>query len=230
LRRSLNQKHQLQTTPRGLSYAIGHEEFPSPCLLPSHDRLSALPIGRTDQFPSPKSPSRFQRKDLNGWKETCSIGPCRTADRRKNSAENAPKASTYLHTEKKFRAFRLVFEGKLVASEMHSGVALWGQPVEKEGDPHSYTGHLVMFPSAWGFWDLYRRNSIYQDDGRAKAAANSTIGIKWKSSRNRRAFVSWSTARPSPIGVIQSRNSVAKVRSACNFTQTMSRKRCNSAD
>jgi hypothetical protein len=53
---------------------------------------------------------------------------------------------------------------------MHSGVARWGQPVEKEGDPHSYLGHLVMFPSAWGFWDLYRRNGIYQDDGRAKAA------------------------------------------------------------
>jgi hypothetical protein len=31
-------------------------------------------------------------------------------------------------------------------------------------------GHLVMFPSGYGFYDLYRRNSIYRDDGRAKAA------------------------------------------------------------
>jgi hypothetical protein len=27
-----------------------------------------------------------------------------------------------------------------------------------------------MFPSGWGFYDLYRRNSIYQDDGRARKA------------------------------------------------------------
>jgi hypothetical protein len=124
------------------------------------------------KFPESEKPvALFNGKDLTGWegnmqywsvKDVALVG--------KNSAENAPKASTYLHTKKKFRAFRLIFEGKLVTSEMHSGVALWGQPVEKEGDPHSYLGHLVMFPSAWGFWDLYRRNGIYQDDGRAKAA------------------------------------------------------------
>jgi hypothetical protein len=27
-----------------------------------------------------------------------------------------------------------------------------------------------MFPSNWGFYDLFRRNSIYKDDGRAKKA------------------------------------------------------------
>jgi hypothetical protein len=27
-----------------------------------------------------------------------------------------------------------------------------------------------MFPSGWGYWDLYRRNSIYKDDGRARKA------------------------------------------------------------
>src|SRR5438105_13240543 len=35
--------------------------------------------------------------------------------------------STYLLTKRKFTDFRLVFAAKLVESEMHSGVALWGQ-------------------------------------------------------------------------------------------------------
>jgi hypothetical protein len=124
------------------------------------------------KFPaSEKATVLFNGKDLSGWKgnekywsvqDGVIVG--------KNTDANAPKASTYLVSDKKYRAFRLVFEGKLVTSEMHSGVAMWGTPVEKEGDPHSYMGHLVMFPSNWGFWDLYRRNSIYKDDGRAKKA------------------------------------------------------------
>jgi hypothetical protein len=124
------------------------------------------------KFPASEKPVvLFNGKDLAGWKsnEKCwSVQDGAIVG--KNTAENAPKASTYLVSDRKYRAFRLVFEGKLVTSEMHSGVAIWGTPVEKEGDPLSYMGHLVMFPSGWGFWDLYRRNSIYKDDGRAKAA------------------------------------------------------------
>ena len=124
------------------------------------------------KFPeAEKAVSLFNGKDLSGWKgnekhwsvqDGAIVG--------KNTAENVPKASTYLVSDKKYHAFRLVFEGKLVTSEMHTGVAIWGTPVEKEGDPHSYMGHLVMFPSAWGFYDLYRRNSIYQDNGAARKA------------------------------------------------------------
>jgi hypothetical protein len=54
---------------------------------------------------------------------------------------------------------------------MHTGIALWGKRIEKQGDPYSYLGHLVMFPSGYGFWDLYRRNLIYRDtEGRARKA------------------------------------------------------------
>lgn len=135
------------------------------------------PSSAADSTPSVKFPEAekpvtlFNGKDLTGWtgndkywsvQDGVIVG--------RNTAENAPKASTYLLSDKKYRAFRLLFEGKLVTSEMHSGVAMWGTPVEKEGDPRSYMGHLVMFPSAWGFYDLYRRNSIYQDDGSARKA------------------------------------------------------------
>jgi hypothetical protein len=53
---------------------------------------------------------------------------------------------------------------------MHSGIAIWGTKYEKDAEKSSYQGHLVMFPAGWGFYDLFRRNSIYKDDGRAKKA------------------------------------------------------------
>jgi hypothetical protein len=75
------------------------------------------------------------------------------------------KVSTYLVTKRKFSDFRLIFAAKLVESEMHSGVALWGQlfvPKEvkdaaAEKAQYTYQGQLVMFPSGWGLFDLYRR-------------------------------------------------------------------------
>jgi hypothetical protein len=88
--------------------------------------------------------------------------------------------STYLLTKRKFTDFRLVFSAKLVESEMHSGVALWGRvhPAADGSvkDPkaarteHTYQGHLVMFPSGWGLYDLFRRNGLPCDNKPAIAA------------------------------------------------------------
>lgn len=81
------------------------------------------------------------------------------------------KTSTYLLTKDKYTDFRLIFSAKLVTSEMHSGVAFWGTvpPDKLKGAPESertqytYQGHLVMFPSGWGLYDLFRRNGIKVD-------------------------------------------------------------------
>ena len=88
--------------------------------------------------------------------------------------------STYLLTKRKFSDFRLVFAAKLVESEMHSGVALWGrkfpEAAGKGKDPkaarteYTYQGQLVMFPSGWGLYDLYRRNGIPVNNKPAIAA------------------------------------------------------------
>eukprot|EP01050_Picozoa_sp_SAG11_P031771 SAG11_NODE_10017_length_862_cov_1.339450_1_plen_152_part_00 len=44
---------------------------------------------------------------------------------------------------------------KLVESEMHSGICFWGHvPPPQHGEDHTYAGHLVMFPSGWGMYDL----------------------------------------------------------------------------
>src|SRR5262249_43830562 len=85
--------------------------------------------------------------------------------------------STYLLTTRKFSDFRLLATVKLVQSEMHSGIALWGRiiplsEIPKGQDPakfkYTYQGHLVMFPSGWGMYDLYRRNGLPVDGGPAR--------------------------------------------------------------
>ncbi|MGL4553039.1 MAG: 3-keto-disaccharide hydrolase [Gemmataceae bacterium] len=88
------------------------------------------------------------------------------------------KYSTYLLTAQKFTDFRLTFSAKLVESEMHSGVAFWGEvypkadgkvkDVKKDRTEHTYKGHLVMFPSGYGMYDLFGRNGLPVDGGPAR--------------------------------------------------------------
>lgn len=70
------------------------------------------------------------------------------------------KVSTYLLTKQKFTDFRLLATVKLVESEMHSGIAFWGRNAPDKGDKYTYAGHLVMFPSNWGMYDLFGRNGL----------------------------------------------------------------------
>ena len=109
----------------------------------------------------------FNGKDLMGWEgnekywsvqDGVIVG--------KNTDE--VKVSTYLLTKKKFSDFRLVFDFKLAQSEMHSGIAMWGRIAPEKGDPHTYGGHLVMFPSGYGFYDLYGRNGIHNNADKAR--------------------------------------------------------------
>ncbi len=143
----------------------------------------------------------------------------------KNTADNAPKASTYLVTDRTFKDFRLLFESKLVESEMHTGIALWGKTVEKEGDPFSYQGHLVMYPSNYGLYDLYGRNSIFKDEkGLAKSVGKQhdwnrmeilATGARIRFVLNGKQVVDWTdpkpeTCQPGPIGLQLHKNSVAQ--------------------
>lgn len=49
---------------------------------------------------------------------------------------------------------------------MHSGIAMWGRLAPEQGDEYTYAGHLVMFPSGWGMYDLYGRAGELGVDGR----------------------------------------------------------------
>jgi hypothetical protein len=186
----------------------------------SESQVSKLPA-------SEKAVRLFDGKSLQGWKgqteKYFSVKDGIIIAR--NGEGNAPKASTYLVTEKSYRNFRLIFEAKLVTSEMHSGIALWGKNVEKESDPFSYMGHLVMFPSSYGYYDLFRRNSIYKDaEGVAKKAGVQhdwnrmeilAIGNRIQHAINGQAVADWSDPKPElcesgPIGLQLHSNKVAQ--------------------
>jgi hypothetical protein len=109
----------------------------------------------------------FNGKDLTGWegheaywsvKDGVIVG--------KNT--ELVKVSTYLLTKRTFSDFRLKATVKLVQSEMHSGIAFWGRKAPDKGDPYTYAGHLVMFPSGWGMYDLFGRNGLPVDGGPAR--------------------------------------------------------------
>jgi CubicO group peptidase (beta-lactamase class C family) len=177
----------------------------------SEDQIAKLPSGE-------KPIHLFNGKDLAGWEGH--IGKYFSVENGaivgKNDEKNAPKASTYLLTKQKFRDFRLIFESRLVTSEMHSGIALWGKAIEKEEGPFTYQGHLVMYPSGYGYYDLYRRNSIYSDVlGVAKRAGKQhdwnrmeilAIGRRIRHVINGQLVADWSDPQPElcetgPIGL-----------------------------
>jgi hypothetical protein len=109
----------------------------------------------------------FNGKDLTGWeghekywsvKDDMIVG--------KNTEPVG--VSTYLLTKRKFTDFRLIFDFKLAKSEMHSGIAMWGRIAPEKGDKYTYAGHLVMFPSGYGFYDLYGREMIHHNGEKAR--------------------------------------------------------------
>jgi hypothetical protein len=129
--------------------------------------------GRGDKK-DPKSETipLFNGKDLTGWEGYKDLWSVEDGMIVAKNTEPI-KYSTYLLTKRKFRDFRLTLAAKLVKSDMHSGVALWGKVLpnpDKVTDPakerteYTYQGHLVMFPNPWGLFDLYRRMGKIQVD------------------------------------------------------------------
>jgi hypothetical protein len=125
------------------------------------------------------------------------------------------KFSTYLLTKGKYTDFRLTFAAKLVESEMHSGVCFWGAvkpdvSTDPEADRtrYTYAGHLVMFPSGWGMYDLFGRNGLPVNGAPAKKAGRqhdwNDIEILAQGNRvrvavNGSAVVDWRDPEPERI-------------------------------
>lgn len=146
--------------------------------------MSLSLAGAADKKEAPTVPPRkgesktiklFNGKNLDGWvgypdlwsvKEGTIVG--------KNT--EPIKVSTYLLTKEKYSDFRLTATVKLVQSEMHSGIAFWGrvgpdvvpENLRKERVKYTYAGHLVMFPSGWGMYDLFGRNGLPVNGAPAK--------------------------------------------------------------
>lgn len=159
----------------------------------------------------------FDGKTLDGWEGYQDLWSVENGEIvGKNTSPL--KYSTYLTTQDKYTDFRLTFSAKLVESEMHSGVAFWGevypQADGKVKDPkadrseHTYKGHLVMFPSGWGMYDLFGRNGLKVDGGPAKAVGKqhdwNDIEILAQGNRvrvavNGSAVVDWRDPEPDSI-------------------------------
>lgn len=190
----------------------------------AEDKAPAKSWSQSVQFPAGEKPmSIFPDAKFTGWEGH--TGKYFTLDGdvvvARNTKADAPKVSTYLLTTKSYKNFRLVFEGKLAESGMHSGIAIWGKKFEKDGETHSYQGHLVMFPAGWGFYDLYRRNMIYPDPGPAKAADNKdwnrmeilAVAPRIRLAVNGKLVADWTDPKPElcvegPIGLQLHSNTV----------------------
>src|SRR5262245_3678605 len=132
LRRSDMLARLLGVTAAFVSFSASLARAEEPTLDWSEQQISKLPSGEV--------PVRlFNGQDLAGWDGQVGkyFNVVEGAIVGKNAKDNAPPASTYLVTKRPYRNFRLIFESMLAESEMHSGIALWGKPVERMGDPFS---------------------------------------------------------------------------------------------
>ena len=110
----------------------------------------------------------FDGKTLDGWEGTMKYWSVVDGAIVGKNADKVP-VSTYLVTKKKYTDFRLTAKVKLAnLSEMHSGIAFWGRLAPEKGEPFTYMGHLVMFPSDYGMYDLHRRGGLPVDGKPAK--------------------------------------------------------------
>jgi Domain of Unknown Function (DUF1080) len=192
----------------------------------------AAPDGKAPDVPPRKGKSEtiklFDGKTLDGWEGYEDLWSVQDGV---IVAKNTKplKFSTYLLTKKNYTDFRLVFSAKLVESEMHSGVAFWGEvrpsvskDPEKDRSKYTYAGHLVMFPSGWGMYDLFGRNGLPVDGGPAKKVGKQhdwndieilAQGNRVRVAANGHAVVDWRDPEPKrikegPIGLQLHSNNV----------------------
>ncbi len=201
-------------------------------LLPTPEAASA-DKDKTTEVPPRKGKSEkvklFNGENLDGWEGYEDLWSVKDGV---IVAKNTKplKFSTYLLTKKKYTDFRLVFSAKLVESEMHSGVAFWGEvrpsvskEPEKDRTKYTYAGHLVMFPSGWGMYDLFgREGRLGVDGGPAKKVGKqhdwNDIEVLAQGNRvrvgvNGHAVVDWRDPEPNrikegPIGLQLHSNNV----------------------
>jgi hypothetical protein len=112
----------------------------------------------------------FDGKTLDGWEGYADLWSVKDGVIVAKNTEPL-KYSTYLLTKDKYSDFRLTFACKLLpGSETHSGVSFWGEvwpkadgkvtDPKKDRTEYTYKGHLVMFPSGYGMYDLFGRAGL----------------------------------------------------------------------
>lgn len=156
---------------------------------------------------SSETTTLFDGKSLNGWAGHFKHWSVDNGEIVGKNTAPVP-VSTYLLSEKNYSDFRLTAKVKLVESEMHSGIAFWGRVASEQGDPATYAGHLVMFPSGWGMYDLYGRNGLPVDPEPAKKVGKQhdwneleilAVGNRVQVAVNDAAVIDWRDPEPDRI-------------------------------
>ena len=133
--------------------------------------IFGLPIGNAADNNAPIVPPQkgksetialFDRKSLDGWEGHPNRWSVSNGEIIGKNSDQV-KVSTYLLTKQKFSDFQLIFSAKLVESEMHTGIAIWGAAAPDRGDKYAYKGPLVMFPKPWGMYDVLGRAGLNVD-------------------------------------------------------------------
>jgi len=89
---------------------------------------------------------------------------------------DAPVSTSFLFSQKSYTDFRLILWTKVVESENHAGVCLWGEQTADK-DPSNrwaYRGLLVCFPGVY-LWD-YNTNEAIPIDPAGPALTKAFIG------------------------------------------------------
>lgn len=168
----------------------------------------------------------FNGKNLDGWEGHEKLWSVQEGVIVGKNTEPV-KVSTYLATKQKFSEFRLLATVKLVnggPGDMHSGIAVWGKLAPDKGDKYTYMGHLVMFPTGWGMYDLHRRGGLPVDGGPAKKVGKQKdwndleilcLGNRIRVAVNGTQVVDWRDPKPElvaegPIGLQLHSNNAAQ--------------------
>jgi hypothetical protein len=174
--------------------------------------LAVLPAVAADKDKS-KTIKLFDGKTLDGWEGHDKYWSVQDGVIVGKSDEKVDP-STYLVTKKKYKDFLLKSKVKLVGpDQMHSGIAVWGHLAPEKGDKYTYMGHLVMFPSGWGMYDLHRRGGLPPSGEPAKKVGKQndwndlwilTKGDRIRVAVNGTLVVDWTDPKPELIeeGVI----------------------------
>ena len=186
-----------------LTLALGIAGMPPDAMAQANTPAPAVPPGS-----GPNETIRlFDGKSLNGWAGHFKHWSVDNGEIVGKNIAPVP-VSTYLLTEKNYTDFRLTAKVKLVESEMHSGIAFWGRVATEQGDPATYAGHLVMFPSGWGMYDLYGRNSLPVNPEPAKKVGKQhdwnyleilALGNRVQVAVNGVPVIDWSDPQPNRI-------------------------------
>ncbi len=142
--------------------AVGQEKKEPPVVKPLEGKTETIKL--------------FDGKTLDGWEGYSDLWSVKDGVIVAKNTDPL-KYSTYLLTKNKYSDFRLTFSSKLLpGSETHSGVSFWGEvwpkadgkvtDAKKDRTEYTYKGHLVMFPSGYGMYDLFGRGGELKVDGK----------------------------------------------------------------